>query len=94
MQQPIDGMFQLVSPSGYFTVDLLSQTVSVFGGLDILVSNAAVNPVFGPTLEVFHQNTAFIKYCLFYPSQVESAQSSEFWQLEQLFLFADLKLSV
>lgn len=29
---------------------LLSNTVDRFGGLDILVSNAAVNPYFGPTL--------------------------------------------
>jgi len=75
VQQPIDGMFQLVSSSGYFTVDILSQTVSVFGGLDILVSNAAVNPVFGPTLEVFHQNTAFI--ILFILSNVTSRRCSK-----------------
>ena len=31
---------------------LISQTVSTFGKLDILVSNAAVNPVYGPILEV------------------------------------------
>ena len=30
--------------------DLL-QTVKAFGGLDILVSNAAVNPTYGPVLE-------------------------------------------
>ncbi|KAK4020280.1 hypothetical protein OUZ56_002272 [Daphnia magna] len=29
---------------------LIEQTVSLFGGLDILISNAAVNPVFGPVL--------------------------------------------
>lgn len=28
------------------------QTVDKFGKLDILVCNAAVNPTFGPTLEV------------------------------------------
>ena len=28
------------------------QTVAKFGGLDILVSNAAVNPSFGPTTTV------------------------------------------
>merc|ERR1712240_506677 len=31
--------------------NLFQQTVDMFGGLDILVSNAAVNPYFGPTLE-------------------------------------------
>ena len=31
---------------------IFPQTVSKFGSLDILVSNAAVNPVFGPTLSV------------------------------------------
>merc|ERR1712179_216047 len=31
--------------------NLFKQTVNMFGGLDILVSNAAVNPYFGPTLE-------------------------------------------
>ncbi len=31
---------------------LYFQTISKFGKLDILVSNAAVNPTFGPTLEV------------------------------------------
>ena len=30
----------------------LSQTIATFGNLDILVSNAAVNPTFGPTLQV------------------------------------------
>jgi len=30
--------------------NLFQQTVDMFGGLDILVSNAAVNPYFGPTL--------------------------------------------
>lgn len=30
---------------------LLEKTVSDFGGIDILVSNAAVNPVFGPALD-------------------------------------------
>ncbi|XP_057370050.1 dehydrogenase/reductase SDR family member 4-like [Daphnia carinata] len=29
---------------------LIEKTVSLFGGLDILISNAAVNPVFGPVL--------------------------------------------
>ena len=29
-----------------------AQTISKFGKLDILISNAAVNPTFGPTLEV------------------------------------------
>ena len=28
------------------------QTISRFGGIDILVSNAAANPVFGPLLDV------------------------------------------
>lgn len=31
---------------------LIPQTISTFGKLDILVSNAAVNPVYGPILEV------------------------------------------
>ena len=30
----------------------LSQTIATFGKLDILVSNAAVNPTFGSTLQV------------------------------------------
>ena len=30
---------------------LFVQTVSKFGGVDILVSNAAVNPSYGPILE-------------------------------------------
>jgi len=31
---------------------LIQQTVTDFGGIDILVSNAAINPVFGPALDV------------------------------------------
>ncbi len=31
---------------------LVSETVARFGGMDILVSNAAANPFFGPTLQV------------------------------------------
>ncbi|XP_071785454.1 dehydrogenase/reductase SDR family member 4-like [Asterias amurensis] len=31
--------------------NLVSQTVAEYGGIDILVSNAAVNPVFGPMLQ-------------------------------------------
>ncbi len=31
---------------------LVAETVSRMGGIDILVSNAATNPVFGETLEV------------------------------------------
>ena len=34
------------------TLSLLLQTVSKFGGIDILVSNAATNPVMGPMLDV------------------------------------------
>ena len=38
---------------------LINETVAKFGAIDILVSNAATNPVFGPMLEV---NELFI-YC-------------------------------
>ena len=31
---------------------LIEETISKFGGIDILVSNAGTNPVFGPMLEV------------------------------------------
>lgn len=31
---------------------LIEQTLKDFGGIDILVSNAAINPVFGPALDV------------------------------------------
>jgi dehydrogenase/reductase SDR family protein 4 len=31
---------------------LISETIKRFGKLDILVSNAAVNPTFGPLLQV------------------------------------------
>ena len=31
---------------------LINETVAKFGSIDILVSNAATNPVFGPMLEV------------------------------------------
>ena len=40
--------FCLIQPSSC----CVFQTVEEFGGVDILVSNAAVNPVFGPILEV------------------------------------------
>ena len=33
-------------------INFFFQTVSRFGGIDILVSNAAANPVFGPILDV------------------------------------------
>ena len=35
------------------------QTLLKFGKIDILVSNAAVNPTFGPTLEVKYNNEPF-----------------------------------
>ena len=42
---------RVILHSSHFVL-LNLQTVSRFGGLDILVSNAAVNPVFGPTMAV------------------------------------------
>lgn len=39
--------------------NLVKETVSRFGGIDILVSNAAANPVFGPILDV--EETAWDK---------------------------------
>ena len=39
------------------------QTLLKFGKLDILVSNAAVNPSFGPTLEVLN----FMLVCVVLP---------------------------
>ena len=41
---------------------LINETVAKFGAIDILVSNAATNPVFGPMLEV---NERFLKYVTF-----------------------------
>jgi NAD(P)-dependent dehydrogenase (short-subunit alcohol dehydrogenase family) len=39
--------------------NLVEKAVEVFGGIDILVNNAATNPVFGPSLDV--ENEAFDK---------------------------------
>lgn len=33
---------------------LIEETISKFGSIDILVSNAGTNPVFGPMLQVSH----------------------------------------
>lgn len=38
----------------YVHNDYLLQTLEHFGGIDILVSNAAANPAFGPVLQVSH----------------------------------------
>ena len=47
------GWFQL--PSG--SIRRLNHSVSdAHGQVDIVVSNAAVNPTFGPTLEVWHDD--------------------------------------
>jgi NAD(P)-dependent dehydrogenase (short-subunit alcohol dehydrogenase family) len=40
-------------------VNLVNKTVARFGGIDILVNNAATNPVYGPSLDV--DNEAFDK---------------------------------
>ena len=39
--------------------DLIKKTISIYGGLDILVNNAAANPVFGPIQDT--QTSAFDK---------------------------------
>ena len=49
----IDHVFQCFACLMSITLNEFSlQTVAEFGGFDILVSNAAVNPVFGPVLNV------------------------------------------
>ena len=47
--QDRQNLLKVKSPSGLSQVDIfpLQETVNRFGGLDILVSNAAVNPYFG-----------------------------------------------
>ena len=45
--------------SNCITMTLLLQTVSKFGGIDILVSNAATNPVMGPMLDVSEAHNQF-----------------------------------
>ena len=46
---------------------LIEETISKFGGIDILVSNAGTNPVFGPMLEVtelLHVRSDLLKFAI------------------------------
>lgn len=47
-----------------------SQTVASYGGLDILVSNAAVNPTFGPVLQVSSSDVNYFKTFDFHHAQL------------------------
>ena len=52
-------LFRILSISKIF-IFLVVQAVELFGGIDILVSNAAVNPTYGSLLEVF------LFFCVFF----------------------------
>ena len=56
-----------------------SQTIQQFGGIDILVSNAAANPVFGPVLQVCWYNMYMYYICYNFENFTINAMMKDSW---------------